>query len=400
MNNISHQFLKLLSNNTSIHEIVQYGAYVLKNPLMLLDATFNLVTYSGQEVKDDEIWNDFIEGSSRDKKYDDEDYSIKMMRQVMFEDQPIITNYHNKRRNRVVSKIMSSKKTMGYIVCLEYETVFPDNILELIDIVCNALAVELQRMNSYALSSEKMAENLLRELLENERGIERSSRVFLESVFGKDDEDYYIFVVPVINEKQTNERILYIRRQLETISAHSCSTYFEEKIVVLMTAHQKDLDVLWQRLTSILDVYKLKSGSSGPFKDIQQVYYHFQLALSTVETAQILDKKGISQFNDIALYDMIRHIHHDVDVHRYCPAALDILWQYDQKNETEYYQTLFQYICLSGNITMVAKEMYTHRNTIVYRLEKIKSLCQLDIDDGETRVKLYIGYIINHLCDF
>ena len=65
--------------------------------------------------------------------------------------------------------------------------------------------------------------------------------------------------------------------------------------------------------------------------------------------------------------------------------ALGELMAYDSENHSHLLQTLDVYFSRSGSITEVAKQMYIHRNTCVYRLEKIKAILH---DDFSNPMKL------------
>lgn len=65
--------------------------------------------------------------------------------------------------------------------------------------------------------------------------------------------------------------------------------------------------------------------------------------------------------------------------------TLGALEDYDRENHSRLLMTLDVYFSKSGNITEVAKEMYIHRNTCIYRMEKIKTILQ---DDFSNPMKL------------
>ena len=73
------------------------------------------------------------------------------------------------------------------------------------------------------------------------------------------------------------------------------------------------------------------------------------------------------------------------DLADFAQKALGELMAYDSENHSHLLQTLDVYFSRSGSITEVAKQMYIHRNTCVYRLEKIKAILH---DDFSNPMKL------------
>lgn len=59
--------------------------------------------------------------------------------------------------------------------------------------------------------------------------------------------------------------------------------------------------------------------------------------------------------------------------------------QADETEKTEFLKTLAVYLSCERNITHAAKELFIHRNTLIYRLKKINEMLTADLDDPYTR---------------
>ena len=74
------------------------------------------------------------------------------------------------------------------------------------------------------------------------------------------------------------------------------------------------------------------------------------------------------------------------------------LQEYDQAHSTALLHTLCVYLLQEQNLHATARQLFIHRNTLVYRLEKIKkhirTLLQLDLDDAAVRNVLRTGCIL------
>lgn len=55
----------------------------------------------------------------------------------------------------------------------------------------------------------------------------------------------------------------------------------------------------------------------------------------------------------------------------------------DEEKNTELYYTLKMYLLCESNVTVAAKRMHLHRNTLVYRLKQIKECIGIDFNDNE-----------------
>ncbi|WP_438823690.1 helix-turn-helix domain-containing protein [Bacillus sp. JJ1764] len=72
------------------------------------------------------------------------------------------------------------------------------------------------------------------------------------------------------------------------------------------------------------------------------------------------------------------------------------LLNYDKENNTDYYETLQAYLLNRQNLNETANQLFIHRNTIKYRLNKINELSKIDLTNGETVFQLAYSYKILH----
>ena len=79
-------------------------------------------------------------------------------------------------------------------------------------------------------------------------------------------------------------------------------------------------------------------------------------------------------------------------------CELDRAAQYDEKRGSNLLETLELYVRYDTSIQMVAEKTFTHRNTVNYRVKKIKELLDDDINTMEAKYKLQTAfYIKNYL---
>ena len=64
---------------------------------------------------------------------------------------------------------------------------------------------------------------------------------------------------------------------------------------------------------------------------------------------------------------------------------------YDEQYETELVATVEAYLDNDGNVAATAKQLFTHRHTVRYRLERVRELCGHDVSATEGREKLGLG---------
>jgi hypothetical protein len=79
------------------------------------------------------------------------------------------------------------------------------------------------------------------------------------------------------------------------------------------------------------------------------------------------------------------------ELERFYEETIAPLSAYDDQYETDLVKTIEAYLENDGNVTPTADQLFTHRHTVRYRLERVKELCGHDITSTEGREKLGLG---------
>ena len=75
--------------------------------------------------------------------------------------------------------------------------------------------------------------------------------------------------------------------------------------------------------------------------------------------------------------------------------GLTRLRRYDERHGTDFYNTLYQYLLAERNVVATAKALFIHRNSMIYRLQRIQQLLDVDLDDPNMRLYLLLSYQID-----
>jgi sugar diacid utilization regulator len=79
------------------------------------------------------------------------------------------------------------------------------------------------------------------------------------------------------------------------------------------------------------------------------------------------------------------------ELERFYSETVEPLVAYDEQYETELVTTVETYLENDGNVAATAEQLFTHRHTIRYRLERARELCGHDVTSTEGREKLGLG---------
>ena len=73
--------------------------------------------------------------------------------------------------------------------------------------------------------------------------------------------------------------------------------------------------------------------------------------------------------------------------------------EYDLKNATDYLETLYHYLGNRCSVQKAADKLYVHRNTVAYRVNKMRELFGLDFEDDRQNYLNYTSCLLRRYCD-
>ncbi len=79
------------------------------------------------------------------------------------------------------------------------------------------------------------------------------------------------------------------------------------------------------------------------------------------------------------------------ELERFYAETVAPLVAYDEQYETALLRTLETYLDSDANVAGTAQQLFTHRHTIRYRLERVRELTSLDVGSSEGRERLGLG---------
>lgn len=97
---------------------------------------------------------------------------------------------------------------------------------------------------------------------------------------------------------------------------------------------------------------------------------------------------------EMGLYRLLRHLQETDDLRQFLDTTLAALEGYDREHETELVKTLGVLLAHGGNVSATAKTMHLHRNSLVYRVERIREIAGLDPTDPDDGFTLKLALML------
>lgn len=177
-------------------------------------------------------------------------------------------------------------------------------------------------------------------------------------------------------------------------------SFFEEEthfILVVNKITQKEIHKILER---IVQQYRKKQQEEAVFvgigtkaENIEQLHISFIKARAAMRMAVYM-KKAVVYYEDMGVSSIIFTVEDDDILREYYNKTLSVLLQYDEKHQSNYVETLENYLQYNGSIQAIAQAMFTHRNTVNYRIHKIYELLGSELKTTSERFPYEMAFYI------
>jgi len=142
------------------------------------------------------------------------------------------------------------------------------------------------------------------------------------------------------------------------------------------------------------------AGISRPTQGLRALREAYREAKDAVSISHELgDMDATTFYGDLKLYQLLLALKEQnlAYMSRFYKDTLAPLVEHDERKQSDLVRTLNGFFEANGNLAQAAKDLDVHRNTLVYRLERISELTELDLNDADNRLILHLALKIQRV---
>lgn len=151
-----------------------------------------------------------------------------------------------------------------------------------------------------------------------------------------------------------------------------------ENLQLLIINHAVDAmlpriqDAIFDVYHDTMKAYAVYIGIGIKVMGLEQLYKSYQRAITAMRMA-VYQNQPVIQFEDMGFYKILFSVKDDNLLYSYADEILKPLDEFDA-HQHNYLELLKCYIRCDRSLEQTAKEMYLHRNTVNYRIQKMKEI--------------------------
>ena len=159
---------------------------------------------------------------------------------------------------------------------------------------------------------------------------------------------------------------------------------------------EKVIDNMYQQSKKRMQNHYIHIGVGTRMLNLRNVILSYQRAYAAVQMATQF-QYPMMYFEEMGVFQILFSVNDFQILENMYHQLLDPLIEYDQKHHGELEMTFYYYLLYDGHHQAMSKHLYMHRNTINYRLAKIKELLGSDLSSFEEKMPYMLAFYIKKM---
>lgn len=393
------QFLDALFHDDGLQGILDVGYSVLGNPLFLADNSYKYLAVSSGAQADNPLMEKENALGHIEKEGIEFIRRNKLDDQVRKSNRPVyIQNPIHNNKGMMIGMVKIHDIEVAHIMMYEQNHLFADNDYELMQRLCRIISIEMQKTDFYKKNKGTMYAYFIGDLLDNNSGNIEQSRERLATLGYKLQNDLFILSISNKYNATSESRQEMIIADLQNRIPNSLYVIYQNNIIFLINGCHAEDNHRFNNpsVEEYLKANGLIAGLSNCFSNIQEIRKYYEQSLKAAQLGQKMDNEpGLYRYEAMTIFHLMEISESkDYNLLDFCHPALLTLRAYDEEKKTDFFNTLYQYLNFSQNTQQTADYLHIHKNTLLYRIEKIKKITGNPLNHGDELIKLHFSFKI------
>lgn len=388
----------------SLEEFADMISEVLRCPITIEDANHRLLAYSTHDDRTDPARIATIIGRRVPEKVINSLWKEGVIPSLLKSRDPIRVKTVDDigLGNRVAVSVWKNDEVLGFIWALEIEKTLDDEDLQWLKRAADATKNKLIQVQTRKNKKEEQYQEFFWQLLTSHLS---SKEAIIDKFHSLQINPPSFFAVTVFQFAKD------VTRDDEKNIAYLLKTIQQPKLLLHTIDHQQlilliSLDALSQPVEKLntfceLFVHKMKDrfgirkivqSFSSIYSDYLKIEKAYREARSVITIKEKFpnEAKELHGYQSLGIYKYINVLLDKVEKDHFDNYSLQMLHEYDKKNNSDLVETLEVYLNKDGNVHEAAKALNVHTNTLTYRLKRISEIGEINLKDPNQKITLFL----------
>lgn len=411
---INDLFDQLFINDGDFKEIIELAGSMIYNPIVYLDSYFRLVNYFDTPNGEFKLANHF---DLKQKTRIFEENFIELIPDTITKYKSTcirkIPNSNYKGNVRILP-VAYGKEMLGYVLVFEAYKKLNNLDIVTLEAAVNNIVLRQIKLHQIDEMRNRMSEYFYDDLLLGKLN-NNPELVSLSKMHGlKSELDYVVGILDLgsltinsqgIIEKEIKKVSTKNNIKIIILKRYSKFVFFIE-VPYRNDSAKKESDLqdiikhIFFGVKKILDNSGLKIGIGPVCTSLSELSNSYNLAQEVLHLSEVLNfNEEILFYSDYIGYHFLNQNIDRKEMRELVNLTIGPLYNYDKENQSDLVKTLEAFFLCNGNLAEASKTLFIHRNTLIYRMDKIRLIINNDLRKAEDlfvyQLSLHILNILN-----
>lgn len=382
------QLIELFMKSPSIQDILDCIYPVIERSVFILNSAFQFVA---------SIYSDAISGNKlwrQDQRRLDTESFISYLKEkdLMMDKRGTFLLDFNAHKVLIINLFNSNEEYIGCIFVYQEDKPFVKGEEVIIEYLATIIEW-VSQSNPTMLNQEHITLKESLQTMVNEMPLSKSQKMLLRTSNHK--KTYFCISIHSI-KGSSSIPANYFCSIFESLFENGIFFKFNNTILGLLPVNYADNSINYiesfrKEFTDIIRDMGVCVGVSNDFKDLYMLITFYKQAEAAIENGRIYEPdKNIYFFSDFALTELVTNSLGGFPLDTYFPKGFNEVLDHDLKGGVSYLETLSIFLDESMNYSKAARRLYIHRSTLIERINRIKNILHIDLNNPDHRLQLQI----------
>ncbi len=366
----------------NLQDLMDVCYKVTNIPILIVDITYNVLGISPNKPTGDYLWDYLLQ--HRGYESDKIEITLKdgIIKSVDMNKAPYVIDWGSQKGHPKIQGIVRINNNVEAYVTMNCSgSVVTDDKLKAMEIIQSVCTYFFKGRESEGNMSHTYQKVFMTELMNDKiQSSDQLYRWFADMNFQPKPP----YLIAAVSAYEENGRLVLslIRKSIQSLQ-HSKLMLIRNNILYILYFEYDNKLPLSKSFNDILQRYDGHCGISMTFDNLLQFSCHREQAYMALSVGEAIHNPGrLYLYQELMLPALFIDKVKALPKENYIPRVLFDIKRYDDENSTEFLLTVRTYILCLHNTTDTASKLHIHRNTLLYRLNKIEELFNISLKDS------------------
>ncbi|MBR1829847.1 MAG: helix-turn-helix domain-containing protein [Atopobiaceae bacterium] len=390
-------------SNQGLQYLIEEAAIALQNPIVVVDPTYHYTAHHlGNLPEEDTRLAQVMVAEIANETILEE--AVAYIRDSQIDSQIARSKGPYEQYNTILCcntmtlAVMVRGVCLAHVMMMEHQHPFTELDREAFVRLAQFVGQELQKSELWGPTSGELGSYFLENLLNDRSPSAAVTRRRLKTLNFHPKPQLYAVCLHAPGEGLSQYQAEHIAGQLRPVLHHSLYTRHHQQLVAILSRDPDEglSERTERKLKEVAALNGLTVGISNCYRTMTETRMAYEQARAAIRYGTRMrgqdDTKIVFFYRDVAYVQGLEFAGRHMNMLSLCHPALLSLMEYDENHSGELMETLFCYLQTACSTARAAQALNLHKNTMLYRLGRIKEVLGINLEKGEELFKLQVSF--------